>query len=557
MDRFRPFVLALLPLSWLLSNHYYPWTTAWQEGLALGAVLVAALFLSAPPRLPFHPWTAAILTLVGISVLLQWGSGIISFSGDALMVLLYLMTFAAALILGKSVRATSKDRFGLDLFLVSVALAGAVGVVIAVAQWWQVALPGIHMADLRPGHRPYGNLAQANHFSSASFLALCATGALWQRHRLPFWPALCLLAWFALGIAMSGSRTGILQLAMTFVLLLTTPAHVLPSRKRLQIAFFLAIVIGVYLLWRWHSSIQVRAIATGGGVDVRWPLWHLMFDAILRGPYLGYGWQQISSAQAVTALDHRPLQRHFESAHNLVLDLLLWMGPLLGALLIGFLVKLLLDASRASRSGDRGARWLWCGVLGLLVHSMVEAPLTFAYFLLPFGVLLGALDPDLVEIRKGGPLRLVRLAVGATAFAFACVVLEYLAIEEATRIFRFEAARIGTMEKVEAPKLRLLTQQDALLKFYRTEARAGMPPALLDQMRIVAVRFAYPPVMLRYALAAGLNGKPDEAAETLRRLCAMHHPERCQEARDAWLAAQTKFPVLLLVQPPSVPNRVY
>ena len=71
-----------------------------------------------------------------------------------------------------------------------------------------------------------------------------------------------------------------------------------------------------------------------------------------------------------------------------------------------------------------------------------------------------------------------------------------------------------------------------------------MTPEQLDWMRKVSLRFGYPPVLFRYALAAGLNGQPDVATATLARICRIHERQRCLEAKEGWSTLQTKYPVL-------------
>jgi hypothetical protein len=66
----------------------------------------------------------------------------------------------------------------------------------------------------------------------------------------------------------------------------------------------------------------------------------------------------------------------------------------------------------------------------------------------------------------------------------------------------------------------------------------------LADMKAISQRFPTPPAMLRYALAAGLNGQSEDAVVTLRRLCHMHLHDRCAEARTAWREAQAQHPEL-------------
>jgi hypothetical protein len=76
----------------------------------------------------------------------------------------------------------------------------------------------------------------------------------------------------------------------------------------------------------------------------------------------------------------------------------------------------------------------------------------------------------------------------------------------------------------------------------------------LAWMREVSQRYAYPGVMLRYALAAGLNGEPGTAEAVLRSLCHMHPRERCVELHDAWRELLIKYPSLQTIRLPPRPE---
>ncbi len=142
---------------------------------------------------------------------------------------------------------------------------------------------------------------------------------------------------------------------------------------------------------------------------------------------------------------------------------------------------------------------------------------------------------------------------GAQAAAvLATVAIDYLEAEENSRTLRLEAARVGVSRlQTPAPELRVLDHLQAFLEFARTEARPGMTQTELERMHRVALRFGYPPVMLRYALAAALNGRPEQAARTLDSLCRIHPRERCDEGRDAWSTLQQRYPQLRPIAWPS------
>ena len=193
------------------------------------------------------------------------------------------------------------------------------------------------------------------------------------------------------------------------------------------------------------------------------------------------------------------------------------------------------------------------GVLAVVAHGLVELPLEFAYFLVPLGVARGmvrALSPPSPPA-LARPRWPIPAAGAALAAALLVVAFDYLRAEENFRLARLQTARIGT-DRVSAdvPDLLVLTQLQAYLRFVRTEARPGLPPEDLQWMQQVAERYGFAPVLFRYALALGLNGRPEEAARTLKLLCHVHATNHCVEAREVWPAQQERHPALRAVPAP-------
>lgn len=567
-----PFAAAM-PVAWLLPNHYYPWLSAWQEGAALALLFAAALLCRARAGLPAL-WAATLVVALG-SVGWQWASGRIWFGGDALMAALYLSAFGLAIALGAALAPTAPaappapatgGAFGpqhrgldfVDLFGAGLVVGALVSTFIALVQWTGAFSLGIWAADLPPGARPFANLAQPNHLCTLAFFGLAGLALLREGGRIGaagWWSG---AAFLLLAMLMSGSRTGLVQLAVALGLLLALGRRSAVRIGARTMLLLLALLVLGTLAWPALNHALLLAgernaagQLQGGGRELLWPA---LADAIGREPWSGYGWQQMVLAQEAVALDHAPIRRHFEHSHNIVLDLLVWAGVPVGALIALLAAAALWQQLRAVR--DARALWLLLAVCGVLVHAMFEFPLEYAYFLLPSGLALGAawamqvpapprrLPPALVPAAG--------LALGALLFVIA---LDYLEAEQNHRILRLESARIGvTRLETPAPRLRLLDQQQAFLEFARTEARRGMSAAELEKMRRVSQRFAYPPAMLRYAIAAGLNGQPEVAARTLARLCRIHPRVRCEEARAGWQALQQRDPELRAVPlPPDLP----
>jgi O-antigen ligase len=552
-------LVAAAPLAWLLPNHYYPWPSAWQDGLAIALLVAGALACRRPLRLPVI-WSAVLAAALA-SIALQWASGRIMFGGDALLAAMYLLTFGLALAVGCELAAPSSER-ATDSFLtalaVGVLVSAALSVAIAIVQWSGAISLGVWGVDLKPGGRPYANVAQPNHFSTIAFLGLCAAALLREQRRIGTPVLLVLAVWLMGGMAMSGSRTGWLQIALLVGLVSSYSRRIdLAVGPRLAIGFA-GLFIVLALAWPWFADLAAiggaRAAQDQLQAGTRWAHWQAMLDAISREPWFGYGWQQVVAAQQAVAIDHPPVGEHIEHSHNIVLDLLVWAGVPLGGLVVLLVVIALWRTFTAAR--DPRVVWLLAGVGGLLVHANLELPLEYAYFLVPMGLALGAAHAlsQPVAAKPPGRVRIPTLPLAGAMLGalLAVVAIDYLEAEENMRMLRLESARIGVSKlETPAPKLRVLDQLQAHLEFARTEARPGMSADELRWMGRVSTRFGYAPVMFRYAIAAGLNRDPAGARLTLARLCSIHPPARCDESHAAWLALQQRYPVLRDVNAPT------
>ena len=547
----------LTTAAWLVPNHYPPWTAAWSDGLAIAGLLLLLPAVTASIVTGARvSWQLAAIAVVCCAVVLaQLITGKLLFVGDALMAALYIGLWLAAVVAGSLMAADDNRSGGLNVLMAAWCFAALLSVGVALVQWTGALSLNIYAADLPPGARPFGNVAQPNNLCTLCFLGLC--GLLWLQQRqkvngTAFWLGAGFLLW---GMVMTQSRTGWLQIGLLVVWGLA-----LMERANLRITRTQLLVLGVLfaagvLLWPMVCDALMLSSGRSFGDQMRagprLPYWRAMLDAIGREPLWGYGWQQVGAAQERVALDHPVLGYLFDHSHNLVLDLLLWNGVPIGGLIIAALAWWFIAHIRACR--DARAVWLLAAVGGVVTHGMLEYPLEYAYFLIPVGLAMGAVDG--FSPAGGVSLRLPRWAVLSftvlLSVVFVGVAMDYLKAEENYRILRFESAHIGTDRIVTpAPKLRLLTQLEAYLQFARTEATPGMTPQQVDWMRKVAERYGFSSVLFRYALAAGLNGQPEVARDTLARICRIHQPKRCAEAREGWAALQVRYPQLAGVEVP-------
>lgn len=281
-------------------------------------------------------------------------------------------------------------------------------------------------------------------------------------------------------------------------------------------------------------------------------MWTQLIDAALREPWLGYGFHNVSEAIVLVSA-YYPESVYTEYAHNLFLDFIIWFGIPIGGLISLGLLYWLYTRLRNCHTPEQ-----WLGLAIILVfgvHSMLELPHAYSYFLVPVAIMAGVVDRAYYRNRPSKSKTLsipgwTLFPVGVAGLAL-CVfaLVEYLKIEQAHRDMRFATARIGPVpENVEIPHSHLFPELTEFIRFARTEATENMTQEELDWMRRVAHNKAFPPALFRYALALGLNHQPEAAELELRRLRSLHGAKHYEEARVAWQGLAEKYPQLAVVE---------
>jgi len=258
----------------------------------------------------------------------------------------------------------------------------------------------------------------------------------------------------------------------------------------------------------------------------------------------------VSEAQNLV-LDAYSFSEPFTYAHNLFLEMAVGMGIPLTALVSFALFAWLW---RCIRETKELLTW-YCLALLLPfgVHCLLEFPYAYAYLLAPVMLAIGVLEGRLMprnNFRIGWWPAAIGLLVLISAMAWS--VVEYFSLEEDFRVARFEALRIGvTPSEYAKPKVILLTQLDALAVGARIVPAAGMSFDRVELMRRVAMRFPWPALQNRYALALALNGNPEEAIRQLKVIRAMHGQKAYLDIKAQWeTLAREKHPQLAQLKLP-------
>ncbi|WP_025166956.1 PglL family O-oligosaccharyltransferase [Pseudomonas taeanensis] len=537
--------VSFFVLAWLLPNHAYPWSTAYQEFASFFACLLLMFVVLFTSKLKFSPALVSVFFLPLIPLLQQF-AGVIYFAGDAWVAALYLGGFAMMLLVGYNLSLQSARRYFVVRLLAGAHVVGAVlSLWIALRQWLHIST-SLWEADLALGARPYANLAQANHLATLLCLGVVGVLYFYEKRRLGGISSGLLAVFLLFGVALTQSRTPwVAAVAVagfwwwkSASCKLRLTLSVLLGWVGIYVLFVLVlpVIADVLLLTSSHPLARAQSMERLG-------LWGQFFHAIWQGPLWGYGWNQVSIAQVSVALAY-PVSIVSQHSHNILLDLLLWNGPLLGGGIILGVAVWLLRLGWCARSTESLFVLLAVGVV--LIHGMLEFPLEYAFFLFPLGLWLGVISAELrpeIEIEFSRWLLSAVFLLGVGLFFWTWK--EYRVIEEDYQLMRFENARVGYLKAEQpAPDVIVLSQLREFIRFARTPATEHMSTDQLEWMRKISQRNPYPWSLFRYALALGLNSQPVAAREQLLVLRSLHGEKAYVEGSQV---LQKQYPQLTIL----------
>lgn len=565
-------MLLLMGASWLVPVHFLPWVSWHSEFLAFLSMFLLAWFglvqqlrQGGGSDVVAVPGAAFVFMGLALIAIVQALTGLINFSGDALIFNLYMVLCAMGLTLGFTAgkhlqrpapRLVICDGQTALMALAATLLTGGVAsVIVAFVQVMDVWDGVSWIARMPQLRRPGGNMGQPNQLATLILMGLASLIFLYESSKLSTWSGTLIFIVLGSGLAVTESRTGVLSIVVLSVWWFVSRARV---SFRLSPWVVAMAVIGCLLMFLAWPAIEGLIQGMDAGADVgvntkagtRLIVWPQLLDALAMQPWWGWGIHQVAAAH--NAVVHAyPVSEPFSYSHNIVLDLALGVGLPMAIFLV-LLISVWLW--RRVRSVQALTPW-YClaAVLPVAVHSMLEFPFTYAYFLVPVMLLLGTLEAT-SGVRPW-------LHVGARTAAVALLLLsvlglwsvvEYLNIEEDFRVARFESMRIGqTPTAYERPQVHLLTQLGALLEDARIIPKPGMSTSELELAKKVALRYPWPATQNRYALSLALNGNPEEAIRQMRVMRAMHGEKTYSEIKQNWITlGQDKYPRMKELQLP-------
>jgi len=545
-----------------VTNHFLPWVSWHNEALAFFSVgLLASIVVVRQSKKGRGAWItvpAAILPFFGLALLavVQVAAGLVTFAGDALVFCFYLALCIATLVLGFGAGAKSKDntsqaRVTLEVVAFTLLAGAFASAVVAFAQVFEVWEQSAWINRMPQLRRPGGNLGQPNQLATLLLMGVVSLMFLYESRKLKALVSVLIFLVLCTALAMTESRTGVLSF-----LLLCGWWFVKNKRVGFKLSPWVITLAGIGFLaffWAWPSIfafvLQISGVEVNTKAGMRLVVWPQLLEAVARRPWWGWGLNQVPKAHNAVAHAYA-LSDPFSYSHNILLDLALGVGVPLTALLV---LATGVWLWRRVRIANSLPPW-YCLALMLPVamHSMLEFPFAYAYFLVPVMFVLGVLEgaAGSKPVFRIGVRSAAALLLGVSALA-AWSVVEYVAIEEDFRVARFEALRVGqTPADYQNPDIVLLTQLGALLNGARISPKPGMTVDELALAKKVALRYPWTATQNRYALSLALNGDPEEAVRQLRVMRAMHGEKTYQKIKANWKDLAHKYPQLLEIKLP-------
>ena len=410
--------LTIVGVMWVLPflyyYHAYPLTTFYQEWGTAILGLCAATFL-----LNKHNWRQPeipriVLLPIGLMLLalLQFLLGKTTYFDQTLLFSLYMLWATLLIMLGRALRENLGMAVLASTLAVFLLLGTELSALAGILQHyrWHTFLDTVITSKVSMAI--YGNMAQPNHYANYISMGLISLGLL--RPHMRWWQALLLAAPLLFVMVLSGSRSSWL-----YLLGMATLAFIWQQRDkscRHLLHYTLLLLLGFGLM---HWVVQIPWLAGSTGVttmqrlfaadssgSIRLYLWQESWLIFSQFPMLGaglgqYAWQHF---QLVPVLQATNISGLYNNAHNLLMQLAAEMGLAGLLILLGTLGLWLWQIRRAHLTLHHW--WGYAVLLVLGIHSMLEYPLWYAYFMGIAAILLGVLDLGTyrLELRSLGRL---------------------------------------------------------------------------------------------------------------------------------------------------------
>lgn len=522
----------LISLAWLMPIHYRPWVTYTGELYAFFALFaITAICLKEKLKIPA---TSLPLLLLACVPLIHFLAGQVFFFSIAMMGFIFVFSFWLASVLGYNLSTGSYSREKTFTNLSYVFLAsGTITGLIAVCQWTNLdsILPG--MVNISGTQRPYANFAQPNNMATFLVMALMSCLYIYEKKKIQTkWLFACAVV-IVIGVALSQSRTAwVAAIALMLYLSFYQYKRIIRLKWYYSTAwfiFFISCIVAFPLLSQLATQVmdaqvvQSRDVVSRATGDMsRLAIWQQMLAAIQAQPWFGYGWYQTSVAfVSITDTVQGPVW--IRSAHNFIIDFLIWNGAVIGVPFLAYFGYLGYQMQRWVKTPESVVGILMIGAF--VTHAMFEFPQHYAYFLLPVGFIIGTVLAQRADMVKQlvMPSWLIKAIFAVGVILIAVIYRDYdTAVPKLGQSIRYEQQP----EKITNEKpIFLLTEFNHRIDWIRVDPYTKMSQDEIHQHEKLVVSYPTKYNLLKYIRLLAYNGYIKEAHHQLWRLNTIQKTE--------------------------------
>ncbi|ANF82665.1 polymerase [Acinetobacter sp. NCu2D-2] len=514
----------LISLAWLSPVHYRPWVTYTGELYAFIA-LIALAAICFKDKLTIPKVSLPLIALATVPIF-KYFLDQVFFSSIALMGCLYILSFWLALILGRQLSAEQYSREQTFTYLSQTfAISGVLTGLIALCQWSNLdaIIPGV--MNISGTTRPFANFAQPNNMATFLLMALMATLYLYEKNKLrTVWlvPAALIMI---MGLALSQSRTAWVA-AIAIVCYLSFYQYKSVIRlKWFYSLLWLGLFIGFIWLFPILSQLAVQAmdaevirsrsvVSRATGDMSRLAIWQQMIAAIEARPWFGYGWYQTSTAfTSISETVQGPVW--VRSAHNFILDFILWNGVIVGVPFLAYFGYLAYRLQKWVNSPESVIGILMIGAF--ITHTMFEFPQNYAYFLLPVGFIIGTILAQEKDLKVITLNAIWSKLIVVIAIILTCVIVrDYdVAVAKIGESMRYEKQP----EKIQNQQpIYLLSELNHRIEWICLNPLSKVDPSIIQEGEHLVLSYPTRYNLMKYAKLLAYNGYEQEAYHQLLRL---------------------------------------
>lgn len=511
----------LISFAWLSPFHTYPWVTFSSELASFGAALVLlGVLLKQNIKIPKPQLLMLPLLLIPLFQLLF---GLVQDFSVALLSFSYVFMFWLMMIGGYNLSSTSQNRErsmqGMSYVVLSVAFISSL---IAIVQWLNLESNFSWVIQLK-GSRPYANFGQPNNLATFLIVGLMGALFLYEKHKASLWLLIPSSLSILFAICLTQSRTSWLVCIFICIYWVIKQYNNKPRLNFIKLFGWAAtyFLIAGYLL---PIIAQVMTTSVGeavthtaslaeraGSGHERLGMWMQIIHAIGERPWFGYGWNQTSVA-VVESIHFNTVQVWFNSAHNILLDLLVWNGLPLGFLIIAYFAIWMFWLNKNAKDTISIVAILM--VSAILMHAMLEFPQRYAYFLLPMGFLLGLIQAQTPNL-NGVTLHrnIIRCVWLVSLVVLLLIWRDYKLFQENSKLV-FKQRPVSE-EILGSSKILILTQFQQRLDWIALKPQTLMSDSDLSVIGEMVENKATPYNLKKYAQLLVYNHKLDEAEQQL------------------------------------------